>query len=217
MSQDQPASPPSNVPSDQPSELPGFLGSPGPTPESMPPPPSAGKPSNAVPILLMVLAISVVGFFSYRDALLGKQAGGPTQYSWKVVDPSGSPVDLAWYKGRPVLLNVWATWCGPCLMEMPSLIALSQRPELKEANVAIVLVSTDGDLEPVRRFLSANDVGDAEILIAAEMPPPEFRTAGIPATFLINPSGQIVRSEVGAKDWNTDETANELVALAKAP
>lgn len=216
MSLEKPSDVSSNASRNTPETQPRFLGKSDPTPGSMPPPASAGKPSNAVPIFLMVLALSVVGFFTYRDAILGMPVGGPTQFAWKVVTPEGTPVDLASYRGRPVLLNVWATWCGPCLMEMPSLIALSQRPELKEANVAIVLVSTDGDLDPVRRFLSKTDIGAAEVLIAAEMPPPEFSTAGIPATFLIDPAGTIVRSEVGAMDWNTDKTADELVALARA-
>ncbi len=189
-------------------------------------PDESGSPSSAqklestqrLRIFLMALAVLAGGFVLYRE-MLGTNAGGGggrTQYSWKVVNPDGAPVDLASYKGRPVLLNVWATWCPPCMMEMPSLIALSERPELKNANVAVVLVSVDDGLDPVRRFLDRTDVGEADVLVAASNPPAEFSTSGIPATFLIDPDGRIVRREVGAMDWNTPEIATELSSLEKA-
>lgn len=171
-------------------------------------------------IVLMALAVFAGGFVLYRE-MVGSNAGGgggagSTEYAWKVVNSDGAPVDLADYKGRPVLLNVWATWCPPCMMEMPSLIALSKRPELKDADVAVVLVSVDDALDPVQRFLNRTDVGEAEVLVATSNPPAEFRTSGIPATFLIDPDGRIVRREVGAMDWNTPEIAAELASLGQA-
>ncbi|QDV36794.1 TlpA family protein disulfide reductase [Tautonia plasticadhaerens] len=197
-----------------PSGLPGFLGRS--TPDPTLPPPSEGA-SMGVRALLMALAVLVVGFFLYREIAVdaGEATGGSAaSFDWKVVAPDGTPVNLEDYKGRPVLLNVWATWCGPCMMEMPSLIALADRPELKEADVAVLLVSTDGDLQPVQQFLSRTPTGNAEVLVAAEMPPKVFSTTGIPATFLISPDGTIVRREVGAMDWNTPEVVEELVGLA---
>ncbi|WP_161602200.1 TlpA family protein disulfide reductase [Tautonia marina] len=171
-------------------------------------------------ILLMALAVFAGGFVLYRE-MVGTNAGGgagagTTQYAWKVVNPDGAPVDLASYKGRPVLLNVWATWCPPCMMEMPSLIALSKRPELKDADVAVVLVSVDDSLDPVQRFLNRTNIGEAEVLVAASNPPAEFSTSGIPATFLIDPDGRIVRREVGAMDWDTPEIAAELASFGQA-
>jgi thiol-disulfide isomerase/thioredoxin len=192
--------------------------SPGTDPSLSSPTPPIDGGSNNVRIVLMAAAVLLVGFFLYREVAVegaGGGGGSAADYGWKVVAPDGSPVDLASYKGRPVLLNVWATWCPPCMMEMPSLIALSQDPELKEADVAVLLVSTDGDLEPVRQFLARTDTGNAEVVMAAEMPPEVFSTAGIPATFLIAPDGTIVRKEVGAMDWNTPEVVSELVALSK--
>jgi thiol-disulfide isomerase/thioredoxin len=179
------------------------------------PPPLDGS-SNGVRVLLMAAAVLVVGFFLYREiAVDAAEGGSAADYGWKVVSPDGSPVDLASYQGRPVLLNVWATWCGPCMMEMPSLIALSENPKVKEAGVSVLLVSTDGDLEPVQKFLSRTKTGNADVVLAAEMPPKAFSTTGIPATFVIAPDGTIVRKEIGAMDWNTPEIVSELVALAK--
>ncbi|MEW4567375.1 TlpA disulfide reductase family protein [Tautonia sp. JC769] len=176
--------------------------------------------TQRVRVLLMALAVFAGGFVLYRE-MAGTNAGGgggagSTRYAWEVVNPDGAPVDLSDYKGRPVLLNVWATWCPPCMMEMPSLIALSKRPELADADVAVVLVSVDDSLDPVQRFLQRTDVGEAEVLVAASNPPKEFFTSGIPATFLIDPDGRIVRQEVGAMDWDTPEIAAELTALGAA-
>jgi thiol-disulfide isomerase/thioredoxin len=191
--------------------LPSFLGS-NPAPAS--PPSRKAEPVSNVQFLLMVMAILVVGFVLFRTIAM-PGGGGETGYSWEVTTADGSPVDLERYRGRPVVLNVWATWCGPCMMEMPSLIALANRPELLDADVAVVLVSTDGDPEPVRGFLDRTDTGKADVLVASGPPPEEFRTSGIPATFVIDPDGRIVRREIGAMDWNTDAIADELVSLKK--
>ena len=182
----------------------------------------AGEPATAdsggsagLRIVLMAVATLAVGFFVYRTVMVEPVGpAGSTSYRWEVVRPDGVPVNLASYRGRPVLLNVWATWCPPCLMEMPSIVALSERPELAEADVAVLLVSTDQDLETVQQFLARTDVGHAEVVVANGPPPVEFLTDGIPATFLIAPDGQIARRVIGSTDWNTDEVVDTLVGLA---
>jgi len=81
----------------------------------------------------------------------GSSTGGRADYSWPVTDLDGRPVDLGRYRGKAVFLNVWATWCGPCVAEMPSIARLAADPRLKD--VAFVGISVDDDAAPVRRFL----------------------------------------------------------------
>ncbi|RUL83374.1 TlpA family protein disulfide reductase [Tautonia sociabilis] len=216
----EPMNPESSSPeaaeSSPPSTMPDFLGSREP---SRTPSRDEGAPVG-LRILLMSMALLVAGFFVYREIVRDaeRDPGVPTstEYQWAVLTPDGQPADLSDYKGRPVLLNVWATWCGPCVMEMPSLVALSKRPELERAGVAVLFVSVDDGLEPVQGFLNRFDPGPANVLVAAGPPPKEFATMSIPATFIIAPDGKIVRREIGAMDWDTPEIARQLAGLATA-
>lgn len=175
-------------------------------------------PTTGPRIILVVGVALMTAFFVYqaiRSDATAASEGDVTAYDWSVVDVNGDAVKLSDYKGRAVLLNVWATWCPPCVGELPSLAKLSERPELKEANVAVLLVSVDQGREPVVDFLGRNDLGDADVLVAMDRPPGEFATTAIPATFIIDPDGTIVDSELGARDWNTDETVDLLTRLAR--
>src|SRR3982751_4985137 len=84
--------------------------------------------------------------------LEGRHPGGArADYAWTLVDLDGTPVEFARYRGRAVFLNVWATWCPPCVAELPAIAHLAANPALRD--VAFVCVSTDDDLESVRRFV----------------------------------------------------------------
>ena len=66
----------------------------------------------------------------------------PADYSWAIMDLNDRPVSFSAFQGRPVFLNIWATWCGPCVAELPSIARLAQ-PKLAGKKVAFVCVSTD--------------------------------------------------------------------------
>ena len=67
--------------------------------------------------------------------------GASADYSWKLLDLNDGPFEFSRFKGKTVFLNIWATWCGPCVMEIPSIEKLAATPGLKD--VAFVCVSTD--------------------------------------------------------------------------
>lgn len=135
----------------------------------------------------------------------------PADYSWRLVDLDGNPVPFARYRGRAVFLNVWATWCPPCVREMPSIAALAANPKLKD--VAFVCASTDESADTVKRFLAGKN-WPMTVLRAPELPP-VFTTDGIPATFLIAPDGRIAAAEVGSSDWNDPKVVAFLENLAR--
>jgi cytochrome c biogenesis protein CcmG/thiol:disulfide interchange protein DsbE len=119
---------------------------------------------------------------------------------------SGRPVTLADYKGQVVLLNIWATWCEPCKVEMPSMERLQR--DLGPAGLKIVAVSVDeGSADAVRQF--ARDYG----LTFEVLHDPSggiqriYQTTGVPESFVINRAGRIVKKVIGASDW--DATVNK--------
>src|SRR6185437_8177611 len=66
-------------------------------------------------------------------------AGQPADFNWQLLDLDNRPVAFQQFRGQPIFLNIWATWCPPCVREMPSIARLASRPELK--GVAFVCVS----------------------------------------------------------------------------
>ncbi len=138
----------------------------------------------------------------------------PAEFRWELEDLDGQPVDFARYKGRPILLNLWATWCGPCLQEMPSIARLAASKDLEGRDVAFVCVSTDESAEALRRFMKGKD-WPMTVLRAKEVPP-AYQTQGIPATFLISPDGRIAAAEIGAAQWDDPSVAYFLQKLARA-
>jgi thiol-disulfide isomerase/thioredoxin len=139
----------------------------------------------------------------------------PADYNWTLMDLDGQAVSLAKFKGKTVFLNIWATWCGPCVGEMPSIAKLARDPRLQGKNIEFVCVSTDESAETVRRFLTDKDW--TMTILRTDKTPAVFYSEGIPATFLIGPDGRIAATRVGAADWNEPGVVAFLEKLATAP
>ena len=172
----------------------------------------------------LYIALAFLGFWivylaffapGRRQPLQGSGIDLPAEYNWSLQDLNEQPVKFTRYQGKTVFLNIWATWCGPCVGEMPSIARLAGNPRLKAKNIEFVCVSTDDSVETVRRFVS--EKGWPMTVLHAQSLPPVFLTDGIPATFIIAPSGQIVAAEVGANDWDSPDVVAFLEKTAAAP
>ena len=135
----------------------------------------------------------------------------PADYAWRLVDLEGKTVEFSEFKGKPVFLNIWATWCGPCVMEFPTIARLAA--DAKLADVSFVCVATDESAEPVKRFMK--DKAWSMTVLRANEVPPVFSTEGIPATFLIARDGRIAASEMGAAAWDDPSVVAFLAKLAQ--
>jgi thiol-disulfide isomerase/thioredoxin len=170
-------------------------------------------------ILLVFVGFWIVylAFFApgRRPLLLeGSGLSRPADYGWTLEDLKEQPLKFSRFEGKTVFLNVWATWCGPCVGEMPSIARLAANPQLKERNVEFVCVSVDDSAETVREYV-ANQKWPMTVLHSRSLPP-VFQTDGIPATFIIAPGGRIVAAEVGASDWDRPEVVSFLEKTATA-
>jgi thiol-disulfide isomerase/thioredoxin len=118
-------------------------------------------------------------------------------------------VHLAGYRGRVVLLNFWATWCAPCVEEMPSLLELHHdRPDL-----VILAVSIDENPNAYSRFLVRHNVDLTTVRDPAQNAAKLFHTEGWPETYIIDRSGVIRRKVVGPQDWGSPEIRAYLKSL----
>lgn len=119
-------------------------------------------------------------------------------------------VDLRSLRGQVVVLNFWATWCAPCIAEMPSLEALQQQlPEVKVVGVAF-----DEDAATYREYLQRRPVPFLTVLDESGSAHTSFGTFRPPETYVIDKAGVIRRKFIGAQDWTSPEIVNSLKKLA---
>lgn len=125
-------------------------------------------------------------------------------------DGNGVTHDLKEYKGRFVLLNLWATWCSPCVKEMPSLNSLQE--QLDPHNATIVALNEDrSGVSAAQNFYSRHDLKNLPIYIdASGQAPFILHTPGLPVTLLINPKGIEIGRVEGEADWNTSDSVTFL-------
>ncbi len=117
-------------------------------------------------------------------------------------DLQGNDVNLQSLKGKKVMVNLWASWCPPCRAEMPSIEKLYA--SVDKEKVAFVLLSFDNDPEAARKFKQSNQL-TPPVYFPSEKPPAMFNTDGIPATFIFNETGELIKKNYGAEDYDTDE------------
>jgi thiol-disulfide isomerase/thioredoxin len=127
-------------------------------------------------------------------------------------NPDGGPISLAKFKSVPVLVNLWATWCGPCVKELPTLDRLSQSHD-KDGSLGVVAVSQDsGPHASVVAFLNSHKIAnlgayqDPKMGLSGKLGAEVF-----PTSILYDAQGREVWRYVGDLDWTSPEAAKLLV------
>ncbi|MEQ9424318.1 MAG: TlpA disulfide reductase family protein [Cyclobacteriaceae bacterium] len=132
----------------------------------------------------------------------------PTLEDVSLADLKGNPIKISDYKGQVVFLNFWATWCKPCIAEMPSIDRAKKALEGKEV---VFLAASDESIEKIERFM-----GKYEFSFDFIQMKDDFATLAIhslPTTIIYDRSGKIILNEVGARDWDTTEMIEKLTSL----
>lgn len=129
-------------------------------------------------------------------------------YDWQLVKENKATYNLKQAEGKVVLINFWATWCPPCIAEMPSLQDLYSDYGDK---VDFLFITTDS-FEVVKAFKNKNNY-TFPVYIRRSDYPKELITKSIPRTLIINKTGDIIIDKSGAVDWNNDSIREQLDQL----
>lgn len=128
---------------------------------------------------------------------------------FELKDPDGAPVRLADLRGRFVLLNFWATWCPPCVKEMPSMERLAG--EMADAPFTVLGISLDAEgAAKVKPFLARIGVTFPIALDPESEVADAYGANDLPSTFFIDPKGRVVLAAKGERDWADPELVDYL-------
>jgi thiol-disulfide isomerase/thioredoxin len=131
-----------------------------------------------------------------------------TTSNWKLMSDTNTTLDFEATQGKVVFINFWATWCPPCIAEMPSLQSLYDD---YNDDVVFLFVTSD-DFEKVNKFKVKNEF-NFKTYKPLNKGPEALATSSIPRTFVINKNGEIVIDESGALDWNSEKVRKQLDRL----
>jgi|SRR5581483_944893 len=158
-----------------------------------------------IPALLLLAATLIAGCDrGSKPTLVGSPAPDFT------VEDGDRKVSLHELKGKIVVLNFWATWCPPCVEEMPSLVKMQK--EMKN-HVVVLAVSVDDDERSYHSFLKKNNVDLLTVRDPQQKSNELYGTIKFPETYIIDQSGVLRRKFIGAVDWTRPDVIEYLNKL----
>ncbi len=157
-------------------------------------------------VLTGLLTVLLAGCYSgSRPPHIGSNAPDFT------VQDSDRKITLSELRGKVVVLNFWATWCAPCVEELPSLVNLQQR--MRNKGITVLAVSVDQDESLYRRFVQDHNVNLLTVRDANQTSNNLYGTFKFPETYIIDRNGVMRRKFIGAVDWATPEVVDFLSKL----
>jgi len=138
---------------------------------------------------------------------------GSWAYEMEAEDLDGEPLGFSRFSGKVLVLNFWATWCAPCVAEMPGLQRLLDATSDLDVQMACV---TREDRTLVQKFVEKRGIG-VPVCLLSEEAPACFKSRAIPATFILDKTGMIALRHFGAASWDDDSVVAFVRGLAATP
>lgn len=134
--------------------------------------------------------------------------------NFKLADIDGEPFELKDERGNWVFLHFWASWCGPCIKEMPIIDNLTK--VLKDPKLKIIMVNTAEDEDTIFTFLGSIGVDATSLMDSDGTITEKYKPRGLPTTFLIDPQGRLKYQAIGGREWTHPTYLNFLKKLLKS-
>jgi cytochrome c biogenesis protein CcmG/thiol:disulfide interchange protein DsbE len=154
-------------------------------------------------VLLVALAGVIAGSFREKVVAVGDQAP-----EFTITTDSGKQISRSNFGGRLLVLNFWATWCPPCIEELPSLVEFQKR--LAASGVVVLGVSVDKDEQAYRDFLRKAGVSFLTARDPTASISSEYGTFKYPETYVIDANGRVLQKHIGAMLWTDEKLIREI-------
>ena len=155
-------------------------------------------------MLILALCAGILGMRPALAATPGEVKVGENLREARLDQLFGHVAKISDFRGKPLLINVWASWCGPCRAEMGSLERLAKRFNGKEFNV--IGVSTDDDRRAAETFLKYAKVSFPNYIDHYLLLENMLGASQIPLTILVDGNGRVIRKVSGTRDWDSPES-----------
>lgn len=174
-------------------------------------------------IIILCIGLSVAPLFegrsdggNYSGSYLGIQEyPAPSEAKeFTLKDAANKKVNLKDFRGKVVMLNFWATWCGPCRDEMPSMEKLYQ--QFKEKGFVILAVASGEDANSVNKFVKQYNLTFPALVDSDYRVSDSYKIWALPTTYFINSRGQIIGKAQGGRDWDTKQANQYITSLLQS-
>ena len=135
----------------------------------------------------------------------------PPAPSFELRDMDDNIHTLADYKGKPVIINFWATWCPPCRAELPSMNRAWAK--VKDEGIAMLAINVGEDEDAIFAFTAEYPIDFTVLLDENSEQIPNWQITGLPTTYVLDPEGRVAFQAVGDREWDNDTLLDKVRAL----
>jgi len=165
---------------------------------------------NNLLLLSLLLFAGLFGCQKGSDKQEGKRLPEKLVDRIQLEDLNGEAISLDDFRGKTIFLNYWATWCRPCLAEMPD---MDKAAKILGDENFIFLAASDEEMEKIQKFAFKNKYSFQ--FVRSKTSVFDLDIMALPTTMVIDSKGEIVYNEVGARDWSSKKELENLRKLAK--
>ena len=159
----------------------------------------------------MQQGILATGVFQ-ADTVWAEEEAERASYDMALRSLDGEPAHMESFRGRTIFLNLWATWCAPCLAEMPYIQKLYE--DVGDEGIVFITISTDEEADVARQYIEAKGYTFPVYRVDGPMPA-LYRSPTLPTTWVISPEGKLATVHAGMANYNTRGFKRFLRSLAK--
>ncbi len=128
-----------------------------------------------------------------------------------LLDMDGVKHDLRAYRGKPVIINFWATWCPPCRRELPSMNRAWKK--IKDEGIVMLAVDVGEDEDTIFTFMADYPIDFTVLLDSRGEVSAKWPVVGLPTTFVLDKEGRLVYRAIGGREWDEDSLLDKVRAL----
>ncbi|BDC99406.1 hypothetical protein PEPS_16870 [Persicobacter psychrovividus] len=128
-------------------------------------------------------------------------------YQWSITDQAGKEVPMSQFEGKTIFLNFWASWCPPCVAELPDILSLMEKTD--RSKVAFILLNMDRKPEALERFMKKKGY-DFQYYRMHSPLPELLQSQSLPTTHIISPEGKLLTTKKGMAYYDTEHFKNYL-------